>query len=85
MVLIWMRPDIVAGNGFYYLMGNLLPDCILQYFLMRVILLDRQRFYLLHSALYDHRQCHRPGVIGFAEMDAMMYKIEARSLSDQYQ
>ena len=68
----------VAGNGFYYLKGNIarLHSAILSY--ARDFMIDRGFTYyippfMIRSQVVD-------GVMSFAEMDAMMYKIEGEDL-----
>ena len=68
----------VAGNGFYYLKGDIarLHSAILSY--ARDFMIDRGFTYyvppfMIRSAVVD-------GVMSFAEMDAMMYKIEGEDL-----
>ncbi len=68
----------VAGNGFYYLMGDIarLHSAVLAY--ARDFMIDRGFKYcippfMIRSAVVD-------GVMSFAEMDAMMYKIEGEDL-----
>ena len=68
----------VAGNGFYYLMGDIarLHSAVLSY--ARDFMINRGFTYcvppfMIRSAVVD-------GVMSFAEMDAMMYKIEGEDL-----
>ena len=68
----------VAGNGFYYLMGDVarLHSAILSY--ARDFMIDRGFTYcippfMIRGGIVD-------GVMSFAEMDAMMYKIEGEDL-----
>lgn len=69
----------VAGNGFYYLMGDIarLHSAILNY--ARDFMIDRKGFtyvippYMIRSSVVD-------GVMSFAEMEGMMYKIEGEDL-----
>ena len=68
----------VAGNGFYYLMGDIarLHSGILAY--ARDFMIDRGFTYcippfMIHSNVVT-------GVMSFKEMDAMMYKIEGEDL-----
>ena len=68
----------VAGNGFYYLMGDIarLHSACLSY--ARDFMIDRGFTYcippyMIRSAVVD-------GVTSFAEMDAMMYKVEGEDL-----
>ena len=68
----------VAGNGFYYLMGDIarLHSAVLAY--ARDFMIGRGFTYcvppfMIRSAVVD-------GVMSFEEMDAMMYKIEGEDL-----
>ena len=68
----------VAGNGFYYLMGNIarLHSAIISY--ARDFMIGRGFTYcvppfMIRGGIVD-------GVMSFAEMDAMMYKIEGEDL-----
>ena len=69
----------VAGNGFYYLMGDIarLHSAILNY--ARDFMIDKKGFtyvippYMIRSSVVD-------GVMSFAEMEGMMYKIEGEAL-----
>jgi len=68
----------VAGNGFYYLKGDIarLHSAVLTY--ARDFMIDRGFTYyvppfMIRSAVVN-------GVMSFAEMDAMMYKIEGEDL-----
>ena len=68
----------VAGNGFYYLMGDIarLHSSILSY--ARDFMIGRGFTYvippyMIHAAVVE-------GVMSFPEMDAMMYKIEGEYL-----
>ena len=68
----------VAGNGFYYLLGDIarLHSAVLSY--ARDFMIDRGFTYvippyLIHSDVVT-------GVMSFPEMDAMMYKIEGEDL-----
>ena len=68
----------VAGNGFYYLMGDIarVHSAVLAY--ARDFMIGRGFTYcvppfMIRSAVVD-------GVMSFAEMDAMMYKIEGEDL-----
>ena len=68
----------VAGNGFYYLMGDIarLHSAVLSY--ARDFMIGRGFTYvvppfMIRSAVVD-------GVMSFAEMDSMMYKIEGEDL-----
>ncbi|WP_411169330.1 serine--tRNA ligase [Clostridium sp. MB05] len=68
----------VAGNGFYYLMGNVarLHSAIISY--ARDFMIDRGFTYCIPP--YMIRSEVVTGVMSFAEMDAMMYKIEGEDL-----
>ena len=68
----------VAGNGFYYLMGDIarLHSAVLAY--ARDFMIDRGFTYCIPP--YMIRSNVVTGVMSFAEMDAMMYKIEAEDL-----
>ena len=68
----------VAGNGFYYLMGDIarLHSAVLAY--ARDFMIDKGFTYIvppfmMHGAVVQ-------GVMSFPEMDAMMYKIEGEDL-----
>lgn len=69
----------VAGNGFYYLMADVarLHSAILNY--ARDFMIDKKGFtyvippYMIRSSVVD-------GVMSFAEMEGMMYKIEGEDL-----
>lgn len=68
----------VAGNGFYYLLGDIarLHSAVLSY--ARDFMIDRGFTYvippyMIHSDVVT-------GVMSFPEMDAMMYKIEGEDL-----
>ena len=69
----------VAGNGFYYLMGDIarLHSAILNY--ARDFMIDKKGFtyvippYMIRSSVVD-------GVMSFAEMEGMIYKIEGEDL-----
>jgi len=68
----------VAGNGFYYLMGDIarLHSAVISY--ARDFMINRGFTYcvppfMIRSAVVD-------GVMSFAEMEAMMYKIEGEDL-----
>ena len=70
--------DKVAGNGFYYLMGDIarLHSAVLSY--ARDFMIGKGFTYcippfMIRSSVVD-------GVMSFAEMDAMMYKIEGEDL-----
>jgi seryl-tRNA synthetase len=68
----------VAGNGFYYLMGNIarLHSAVISY--ARDFMIDRGFTYCIPP--YMIRSEVVTGVMSFAEMDAMMYKIEGEDL-----
>ncbi len=69
----------VAGNGFYYLMGDIarLHEAVLAY--ARDFMIDKKGFtyvippFMMHGSVVQ-------GVMSFPEMDAMMYKIEGEDL-----
>ena len=68
----------VAGNGFYYLMGDIarLHSSILSY--ARDFMIGRGFTYCIPPFMI--RSNVVTGVMSFAEMDAMMYKIEGEDL-----
>ena len=68
----------VAGNGFYYLMGDIarLHSAVLSY--ARDFMINRGFTYCIPP--YMIRSNVVTGVMSFAEMDAMMYKIEGEDL-----
>ena len=68
----------VAGNGFYYLMGNIarLHSAVLSY--ARDFMIGRGFTYCIPP--YMIRSNVVTGVMSFAEMDAMIYKIEGEDL-----
>ncbi len=68
----------VAGNGFYYLMGDIarLHSAVLAY--ARDFMIDRGFTYCIPP--YMIRSNVVTGVMSFDEMDAMMYKIEGEDL-----
>ena len=68
----------VAGNGFYYLMGDVarLHSAILAY--ARDFMIDRGFTYCIPPFMIRSEVV--TGVMSFAEMDAMMYKIEGENL-----
>lgn len=68
----------VAGNGFYYLMGDIarLHSALLSY--ARDFMIDRGFTYCIPP--YMIRSEVVKGVMSFAEMDAMMYKVEGEDL-----
>ena len=70
--------DKVAGNGFYYLMGDIarLHSAVLTY--ARDFMINRGFTYCIPP--YMIRSSVVDGVMSFAEMDAMMYKIEGEDL-----
>ena len=70
--------DKTSGNGFYYLMGDIarLHSAVLSY--ARDFMIDRGFTYvippyMIHSSVVN-------GVMSFAEMENMMYKIEGEDL-----
>lgn len=68
----------VAGNGFYYLMGDIarLHSAVLAY--ARDFMINRGFTYCIPPFMI--RSDVVTGVMSFAEMDAMMYKIEGEDL-----
>ena len=68
----------VAGNGFYYLMGDIarLHSAVIAY--ARDFMIDRGFTYVIPP--YMIRSDVVTGVMSFAEMDSMMYKIEGEDL-----
>ena len=70
--------DQVAGNGFYYLMGDIarLHSAVISY--ARDFMIDRGFTYCIPPFMI--RSNVVTGVMSFAEMDAMMYKIEGEDL-----
>ena len=67
-----------AGNGFYYLMGDIarLHSAVISY--ARDFMIDRGFTYCVPPFMI--RSDVVTGVMSFAEMDAMMYKIEGEDL-----
>ena len=68
----------VAGNGFYYLMGDIarLHSAVISY--ARDFMINRGFTYCIPPFMI--RSNVVTGVMSFAEMDAMMYKIEGEDL-----
>ena len=68
----------VAGNGFYYLIGDIarLHSAVLSY--ARDFMIDRGFTYVIPPFMIRSNVVN--GVMSFAEMDAMMYKIEGEDL-----
>ena len=68
----------VAGNGFYYLMGDIarLHSAVISY--ARDFMINRGFTYCIPPFMI--RSDVVTGVMSFAEMDAMMYKIEGEDL-----
>jgi len=68
----------VAGNGFYYLMGNIarLHSAVISY--ARDFMIERGFTYCIPPFMIRSEVVN--GVMSFAEMDAMMYKIEGEDL-----
>ncbi|MDD7470550.1 MAG: serine--tRNA ligase [Oscillospiraceae bacterium] len=68
----------VAGNGFYYLSGDIarLHSAVISY--ARDFMIDRGFTYYIPPFMI--RSSVVTGVMSFAEMDAMMYKIEGEDL-----
>ena len=67
-----------SGNGFYYLMGNIarLSTAMISY--ARDYMIDKDFIYCIPPFMI--RSDVVTGVMSFAEMDAMMYKIEGEDL-----
>ena len=68
----------VAGNGFYYLMGDIarLHSAVISY--ARYFMINRGFTYCVPPFMIRSEVV--TGVMSFAEMDAMMYKIEGEDL-----
>lgn len=68
----------VAGNGFYYLIGDIarLHSAVLTY--ARDFMIDRGFTYVIPPFMIRSNVVN--GVMSFAEMDSMMYKIEGEDL-----
>lgn len=68
----------VAGNGFYYLMGNIarLHSAVISY--ARDFMIDHGFTYCIPPFMIRSEVV--AGVMSFAEMEAMMYKIEGEDL-----
>ena len=68
----------VAGNGFYYLMGDIarLHEAVLAY--ARDFMIDKGFTYVIPPFMMHGSVVQ--GVMSFPEMDAMMYKIEGEDL-----
>ncbi len=68
----------VAGNGFYYLMGDIarLHSAVISY--ARRFMIERGFTYCIPPFMIRSEVV--TGVMSFAEMDAMMYKIEGEDL-----
>ena len=68
----------VAGNGFYYLMGDIarLHSAVISY--ARDFMIDRGFTYCVPPFMIRSKVV--TGVMSFAEMDSMMYKIEGEDL-----
>ena len=68
----------VAGNGFYYLIGDIarLHSAVLSY--ARDFMIDRGFTYCVPPFMISSNVV--TGVMSFSEMDAMMYKIEGEDL-----
>lgn len=68
----------VAGNGFYYLLGDIarLSSAIISY--ARDFMIDKDFTYCIPPFMVRSEVV--TGVMSFAEMDAMMYKIEGEDL-----
>ena len=72
----------VAGNGFYYLLGDIarLHSAVLTY--ARDFMIDRGFTYCVPPFMI--RSGVVTGVMSFAEMDAMMYKIASASIASAF-
>ncbi len=70
--------DKTSGNGFYYLLGDIaqLHSCILSY--ARDFMIDKGFTYCIPPFMI--RSNIVTGVMSFAEMEGMMYKIEGEDL-----
>ena len=70
--------DKTSGNGFYYLCGDIaqLQSCILSY--ARDFMIDKGFTYYIPPFMI--RSSVVTGVMSFAEMEGMMYKIEGEDL-----
>jgi seryl-tRNA synthetase len=68
----------VAGNGFYYLLGDIarLHEAVLAY--ARDFMIDKGFTYCIPPFMITANVV--TGVMSFSEMDAMMYKIEGEDL-----
>ncbi len=68
----------VAGNGFYYLLGDIarLHEAVLAY--ARDFMIDKGFTYVIPPFMMHGNVVK--GVMSFPEMDAMMYKIEGEDL-----
>ena len=68
----------VAGNGFYYLLGNIarLHEAVLAY--ARDFMINKGFTYVIPPFMMHGNVVQ--GVMSFPEMDAMMYKIEGEDL-----
>ena len=77
-VSIWTLHAALPGNGFYYLMGDIarLHSAVIAY--ARDFMIDRGFTYVIPP--YMIRSDVVTGVMSFAEMDSMMYKIEGEDL-----
>ncbi len=69
----------VAGNGFYYLQGDIarLHEAVLAY--ARDFMIDKKGFTYVIPPFMIHGNVVQ-GVMSFADMEAMMYKIEGEDL-----
>ena len=74
---IW-TPQARAGNGFYYLLGNIarLHEAVLAY--ARDFMINKGFTYVIPPFMMHGNVVQ--GVMSFPEMDAMMYKIEGEDL-----
>ena len=71
----------VAGNGFYYLLGNIarLHEAVLAY--ARDFMINKGFTYVIPPFMMHGNVVQ--GVMSFPEMDAMMYKIEGEDLYER--
>ena len=78
MVSTSMQRGKVAGNGFYYLMGDIarIHSAVISY--ARDFMINRGFTYCVPPFMI--RSNVVTGVMSFDEMDAMMYKIEGEDL-----
>ena len=77
-VIAWDSARRVAGNGFYYLLGDIarLHEAVLAY--ARDFMIEKGFTYVIPPFMMHGSVVQ--GVMSFPEMDAMMYKIEGEDL-----